>query len=295
MKLTFVMWSGTSQRGHAANNMFRMKNGLQQRTNVKKTRPNTYMDGARSDVMGWGRIGKIEIEMSYLYLFVATSDALWFTNQFTLVAFCSVATAFADKFVRLRWFKKPSLKFNEGVGTLLKFIFKDRNLWRRVSRSIFSGVWVLLSCVCPPREEDENRLLRAFIPPPPPPPLILLLLLMLKFSKGWDVLVLMLFDLRRELFWFWSFYMCSQFFFRPNKISILNWTTNQPLWFQNSTATMCSPVHRALRLGMWKMFVVHAANVVLARRPLVFTGRWLLLLWRVSSTAKSEYCNERKM
>lgn len=58
----------------------------------------------------------------------------------TLVAFCSVATAFAVKLVRFRLFKKLSLKFNDGVGTLLKFIFNDRNLWRRVSRSIFSGV-----------------------------------------------------------------------------------------------------------------------------------------------------------
>lgn len=58
----------------------------------------------------------------------------------TLVAFCSVATAFAVKLVRFRLFKKLSLKFNDGVGTLLKFIFNDRSLWRRVSRSIFSGV-----------------------------------------------------------------------------------------------------------------------------------------------------------
>lgn len=75
-----------------------------------------------------------------------------------------------------------------GAGTLLKFIFNDRNLWRRVSRSMFSGVCVLLSCVCPPREDDE-KILRALLP---------LLLLLLKLRWGWDVLVLMLFDLATE-------------------------------------------------------------------------------------------------
>lgn len=41
-KLTFVIWSGTSQCGQAANNMLRMKNGLQHSTNVKKTSPKTW-------------------------------------------------------------------------------------------------------------------------------------------------------------------------------------------------------------------------------------------------------------
>jgi hypothetical protein len=99
-----------------------------------------------------------------------------------------VATAFAERFCRFRWFKKLNLKFSDGVGTLLKFIFNDRNLWRRVSRSIFSGVCVLLSCVCP-READENKLR------------LLLLLLLLKLSIGCDVLVLMLPDLRWNDFW----------------------------------------------------------------------------------------------
>jgi hypothetical protein len=42
IKLTFVMWSGTWHLGHAAKSMLRMKNGLQQRTNVKKTSPRTW-------------------------------------------------------------------------------------------------------------------------------------------------------------------------------------------------------------------------------------------------------------
>lgn len=53
---------------------------------------------------------------------------------FTFEAFCSVATALADKFGRFLLFRKLSL------GTLLKLIFIERDLWRRVSRSILSGV-----------------------------------------------------------------------------------------------------------------------------------------------------------
>lgn len=107
----------------------------------------------------------------------------------TFVAFCSVATAFADKFVRFRLFKKLILKFSDGVGTLLILnVFNERNFCRRVSRSILSGVCVLLSCVCP--RDDENKLLE-----------LPLLLLLLKLSKGCDVLVLILFDLYAYVVW----------------------------------------------------------------------------------------------
>lgn len=41
-RLTFTSDSGTWHLGHAANKILRMKNGLQQRTNVKKTSPKTY-------------------------------------------------------------------------------------------------------------------------------------------------------------------------------------------------------------------------------------------------------------
>jgi hypothetical protein len=78
------------------------------------------------------------------------------------------------------------LKFNVGVGTLLKFIFNDRNLWRRVSRSMFSGVCVHLSWVwLPLRDDDENKLRDP-----------LLLLLLLKFSIGCEVLWLIMLDLQ---------------------------------------------------------------------------------------------------
>lgn len=53
--------------------------------------------------------------------------SLFGEERVTFVAFCSVATAFADKFVRFRLFKKLSLKLMEGVGTLLKFMRNDRN------------------------------------------------------------------------------------------------------------------------------------------------------------------------
>lgn len=92
---------------------------------------------------------------------------------FTLVAFCSVATAFADKLVRFRWFRNPNLKFNDGVGTLLKFIFNDRNLWRRVSHSKFSEVCVPLSCVDLTRDDDECKIR-------------VLLVLLLKLWSGCD-------------------------------------------------------------------------------------------------------------
>lgn len=35
-------WSGTWHVGHAANNIFNMKNGDQHKTNVKNTKPNTF-------------------------------------------------------------------------------------------------------------------------------------------------------------------------------------------------------------------------------------------------------------
>jgi hypothetical protein len=40
--LTLVISSGTSQSGHIANNMLRIKNGLQHSTKVKNTSPKTY-------------------------------------------------------------------------------------------------------------------------------------------------------------------------------------------------------------------------------------------------------------
>lgn len=92
--------------------------------------------------------------------------------------------------MRFRWFKKFNLKFRDGVGTLLKFIFSERSLWRRVSRSMFSGVWVLLSWVWLPRDEDDENKLR----------MLLLELLLLKLNRGCDVLVLILFDLKRNWF-----------------------------------------------------------------------------------------------
>jgi hypothetical protein len=76
------------------------------------------------------------------------------------------------------------LKFSDGVGTLLKFIFSDRSLCRLVSRSMFSGVCVLLSCVWP-RALDAKMFLE-----------LPLLLLLLKLSIGCEVLVLILLDLR---------------------------------------------------------------------------------------------------
>lgn len=58
-KLTFVMWSGTSQCGQTANNMLRMKNGLQQSTNVKNTSPKTWW--FQGKFRAWKNKWKIEL------------------------------------------------------------------------------------------------------------------------------------------------------------------------------------------------------------------------------------------
>lgn len=111
----------------------------------------------------WLPENQTEIEQDYLNI--------------TLVAFCSVATAFADKFVRFRLFRNPNW---------LILTLSDLSLCLRVSRSIFSGVCVPLSQVDPfvrPDTVNNERL-----------PLLLLLLL-LYVINGWDVLVLMFGDL----------------------------------------------------------------------------------------------------
>jgi hypothetical protein len=67
-------------------------------------------------------------------------------SPLTLVAFCSVATAFADKFDRFRFPKNLRLKFNDGGATLFRWILNERIFWR-VSLAIFCGVCVLWSRV----------------------------------------------------------------------------------------------------------------------------------------------------
>ena len=187
-----------------------------------------------------------------------------------------------------------NLKFSDGVGTLLKFIFNDLNLWRLVSRSMFSGVWVLLSCVCPRDDDDENKL-RALLP----------LLLLLKLSIGCDVLVLMLFD----LWWWWNWYdfwlplnkLCKKGkvsrFRKRTFFSLFNYLkqfycafyclSNSPFFLKYSTAAMCSlPIHWVLRLGMWQILAIITSDFVLARTSFVVTWRGLLFRW-ISSTTKS--------
>jgi hypothetical protein len=98
----------------------------------------------------------------------------------TFVAFCSVATALADKLERFRFPRNLKLKFNDGGATLFKWILNERIFCCLVSLAIFCGVCVLWSRVGGALDKIDR------IPP------------FVKPRWGWDVLVLIVGVLKKK-------------------------------------------------------------------------------------------------